>query len=62
MIHGIRDDFLGGTFSLKYFSFVILRLCIDVQLPINPGISKTVCGGGVGGGGGWVVVECEFNV
>ena len=51
--------YLGGEgegvfkLSLKYYSLLILRLCIDFQLHVNTGTSKKVCGGG-GGGGWWV--------
>ena len=39
-------DLEGGfRFSLKYFSLLILRLCIDFKLLVNPGTIKKVCGG-----------------
>ena len=49
----------GGRFVLKLFSLLIcyiLRLCIDIKIHGNPGISKKNCGGG-----GSVVI-CEFSV
>ena len=36
-------------FPFKYFSMLDARLCIDIQLHINPGTHKKVVGGGVGG-------------
>ena len=39
----------GGSFSLWYFSLLMLWLCITFQLHMNPGTGKKVCGGG----GGW---------
>jgi hypothetical protein len=47
VVEGIetKADSAGG-FSLKYFSLLISRLCIDFELHMNPGTSKKVCGGG----------------
>ena len=59
-VFGLRFDFntrnksfdLGGGgefgFSLKYFSLLILRLCIAFQLHVNLGSSNKICGGGGG--------------
>ena len=43
---------MGG--SLLYFSLVLLRLCINFQLHMNPGTSEKFVV--VGGGGGCVLM------